>query len=120
MAWVEKNGRNWQGRYKGPDGRNLVAGTAASKRAALKLAQAAEAELLGGAWADPRLGKTTFGEYFVHDWLPNRLIADNTKDTYPVPLTGQHRAHLRARAAQGDHHGDGAPGSEWHIEMPRG
>lgn len=82
MAWAEKNGPSWRGRYKDPQGRNVIAGSAKSRKAALDLAKAEEAKIMGGVWVDPRLGKKTFEDYFLNDWLPNRLVEGRTRDGY--------------------------------------
>lgn len=86
MANVEKRGARFRGRYrdahgekqtaKGPNGET----SSTSKRAALKWAQDAESAIRAGTWDDPRrAGVLTFGQYFTHQWLPNRKMDISTK-----------------------------------------
>lgn len=79
MAWTDqlKNG-SYRGRYKDSKGQSHTAGTATSKRAALKLAQDKESEIRNGTWSNPQSGKVTFSDYFEKQWLPNKVAELNT------------------------------------------
>lgn len=82
MAWVEKHGNRWRGKYRDADGRTRVAGSSTSKRAAKKLAEDKESEIRHGVWQNPDAGRMLFSEYFTKHFLPNKTVELNTKRTY--------------------------------------
>jgi integrase len=82
----------YQVRYRTPDGRDVTAPTTfATKADAGRYLAKVEADLLRGEWADPRLGRTTFGEW-TDRWLDSTMnLRANTKAGYRTIL----RQHLR-------------------------
>jgi integrase len=73
----------YQVRYRMLDGRSVTAPvTFASKSDASRYLAKVEADLVRGEWADPRLGRTTFGEW-VDRWLDTTVnLRANTKAGY--------------------------------------
>ncbi|MDP3968827.1 MAG: tyrosine-type recombinase/integrase, partial [Nocardioides sp.] len=88
MAWVEKRGQRWQGRYRDANGKIRVAASSTSKREAKRMADDKESEVRRGVWHDPSAGRIKFSEYFEDHWLPNRVGESNTIATY--------RSHYRS------------------------
>lgn len=82
MAWVEKRGRLWRGKYRDAEGKVRFAGSSPSKRTAKQLAEDKESEVRRGVWHDPQVGRMTFSEYFEDHWLPNRVGEANTIASY--------------------------------------
>jgi integrase len=82
----------YQVRYRTPDGRDVTAPlTFATKVDAGRYLTKVEADLLRGEWADPRLGRTTFGEW-IDRWLASTVnLRANTKAGYRTIL----RQYLR-------------------------
>jgi Phage integrase, N-terminal SAM-like domain len=73
----------YQVRYRTLDGRSVTAPmTFASKGDAARYLTKVEADLARGEWADPRLGRTTFGEW-ADRWLDTTVnLRANTKAGY--------------------------------------
>src|SRR5215218_912518 len=73
----------YQVRYRTADGRDVTAPmTFATKADAGRYLSKVEADLLRGEWADPRLGRTTFGEW-ADRWLDSTVnLRANTKAGY--------------------------------------
>jgi integrase len=73
----------YQVRYRTLDGRSVTAPmTFAGKGDAGRYLAKVEADLVRGEWADPRLGRTTFGEW-VDRWLDTTVnLRANTKASY--------------------------------------
>jgi integrase len=82
----------YQVRYRTVDGRDVTAPrTFATKADAGRYLATVEADLLRGEWADPRLGRTTFGEW-ADRWLDSTMnLRANTKAGYRTIL----RQYLR-------------------------
>jgi integrase len=82
----------YQVRYRTADGRDVTAPmTFATKANAGRYLAKVEADLLRGEWADPRLGRTTFGEW-TDRWLASTVnLRANTKAGYRTIL----RQYLR-------------------------
>jgi integrase len=82
----------YQVRYRTLDGRDVTAPTTfATKADAGRYLAKVEADRLRGEWADPRLGRTTFGEW-ADRWLDSTMnLRANTKAGYRTIL----RQHLR-------------------------
>jgi hypothetical protein len=82
----------YQVRYRTVDGRDVTAPTTfATKGDAGRYLAKAEADLLRGEWADPRLGRTTFGEW-ADRWLDSTMnLRANTRAGYQTIL----RQYLR-------------------------
>jgi integrase len=82
----------YQVRYRTADGRDVTAPmTFATKADAGRYLAKVEADLLRGEWADPRLGRTTFGEW-TDRWLASTVnLRANTKAGYHTTL----RQYLR-------------------------
>jgi integrase len=73
----------YQVRYRTPDGRYVTApATFETKADAGRYLSRVEADMLRGEWADPRLGRTTFGEW-ADRWLDSSVnLRGNTKAGY--------------------------------------
>jgi Phage integrase, N-terminal SAM-like domain len=73
----------YQVRYRSADGRYVTAPTTfETKGDAGRYLSKVEADLLRGEWADPRLGRTTFGEW-ADRWLDSTVnLRANTKAGY--------------------------------------
>ena len=73
----------YQVRYRIADGRDVTAPTTfATKADAGRYLSKVEADLLRGEWADPRLGRTSFGEW-ADRWLESTVnLRANTKAGY--------------------------------------
>lgn len=89
MAWHEKVGDQYRGRYLDAKGEKRTAINPAtgkklfrSKRAAVQAAQDQEAKIRGGAWVDPQAGMITFRDYFNTMWRPNKVGEINTLVMY--------------------------------------
>jgi integrase len=82
----------YQVRYRTVDGRDVtVPMTFATKANAGRYLSKVEVDLLRGEWADPRLGRTTFGEW-ADRWLDSTVnLRANTKAGYRTIL----RQYLR-------------------------
>jgi len=82
----------YQVRYRSADGRYVTAPTTFETKAdAGRYLSKVEADLLRGEWADPRLGRTTFGEW-ADRWLDSTVnLRANTKAGYRTIL----RRYLR-------------------------
>src|SRR5215218_3722320 len=82
----------YQVRYRSADGRYVTAPTTFETKAdAGRYLSKVEADLLRGEWADPRLGRTTFGEW-ADRWLDSTVnLRANTKAGYRTIL----RKYLR-------------------------
>jgi integrase len=82
----------YQVRYRTADGRDVTAPTTfATKADAGRYLSKVEADLLRGEWADPRLGRTTFGDW-ADRWLASTMnLRANTKAGYRTIL----RQYLR-------------------------
>jgi hypothetical protein len=82
----------YQVRYRTADGRDVTAPMMfATKADAGRYLAKVEADLLRGEWADPRLGRTTFGEW-ADRWLESTVnLRANTKAGYRTIL----RQYLR-------------------------
>jgi len=78
MAWVEKRGQLWRGKYRDETGAKRTAGSSKNRKTALQLAVAEELKIQRGEWADPNAGKMLFSTYFEEHWLPNRVNELNT------------------------------------------
>jgi integrase len=78
----------YQVRYRTADGRDVTAPmTFATKIDAGRYLAKVEADLLRGEWADPRLGRTTFGEW-TDRWLASTVnLRANTKAGYHTTLS---------------------------------
>jgi integrase len=87
VAWVERHGRKFRGRYRDASGTILIAGTSTSKRAALRLAQEAEVRTRRGTRRDKAPGTISFSEYFLDHWLPNRVAELSTVAAYRAHFT---------------------------------
>ena len=79
-------------RYRAADGRSVTAPTTfETKAAAGRYLSKVEADMLRGDWADPRLGRTPFGEW-ADQWLDSAVnLRATTKAGYRSIL----RNHLR-------------------------
>ncbi|MGZ5417737.1 MAG: tyrosine-type recombinase/integrase [Nocardioides sp.] len=82
MAWTEKHGKRYRGRYIDANNKRHTAGWSTSKREALRMAQVEEMRIRKGTWRDPSLGSMLFSEYFESHWLPHRLREKNTIAAY--------------------------------------
>jgi integrase len=82
----------YQVRYRGTDGRDVTAPTTFETKAdAGRYLAKVEADILRGEWADPRLGRTTFGEW-ADRWLESMVnLRANTRAGYRTIL----RQYLR-------------------------
>src|SRR3712207_1972002 len=82
----------YQVRYRTADGRDVTAPTTfVTKADAGRYLAKVEADLLRGEWADPRLGRTSFGEW-ADRWLESTVnLRANTKAGYRIIL----RQYLR-------------------------
>jgi hypothetical protein len=82
----------YQVRYRTVDGRDVTAPmTFGTKADAGRYLSRVEVDLLRGEWADPRLGRTTFGEW-ADRWLDSTVnLRANTKAGYRTIL----RQYLR-------------------------
>jgi integrase len=91
MAYAERRGSNWRGRYRdrrghlhtatGPEGQKSTT----SKREAERWAQRSELEIADGTWHDPRAGRQTVAAWLA-EWrrtiLPASDRAEATKALY--------------------------------------
>jgi Phage integrase, N-terminal SAM-like domain len=77
----------YQVRYRIADGRDVTAPmTFATKADAGRYLSKVEADLLRGEWTDPRLGRTSFGEW-ADRWLESTVnLRANTKAGYRIIL----------------------------------
>ena len=77
----------YQVRYRTADGRDVTAPTTfATKADAGRYLSKVEADLLRGEWTDPRLGRTSFGEW-ADRWLESTVnLRANTKAGYRIIL----------------------------------
>lgn len=87
MGYGENRGSYWRGRYKRPGGYGTVAGPDGrvakfrTRREAKQAADAAEAEVRGGTWRDPRSGRTALGEWATR-WHAAQDLAPSTMRNY--------------------------------------
>ncbi len=97
MAHIEdrrEQGRGWRVRYRAPDGRERSR-SFRRKADAERFAVSVESSMLRGEWIDPRLGKTTFGEWAAR-WMPTtaalkpktRAGYESLLRTYLIPRFG--------------------------------
>ncbi|MEV7013486.1 hypothetical protein [Streptosporangium sp. NPDC051022] len=87
MAYAEKRGRYWRGRFKTPDG-SVASATVGhdgkkftTKRAALAFAEEQEADARRNLWKDPRAGDITLEEW-ANKWYPAQDLELTTLDGY--------------------------------------
>lgn len=79
----------WQARYVGPDGlMHPAPNTFPTKRDAEQWLSVIEAEILGGDWLNPDLGRVSFGEY-GRSWLKERRVSQRTREEY-LSVWGNH------------------------------
>jgi hypothetical protein len=83
MAYTERRGKGWRGRYRRPDGTYGSTSGFSTKRAALQAAADEESRIRHNTWIDPRVAETRF-EDFANQWhaaVTGRL-SDNTRVKY--------------------------------------
>jgi integrase len=68
MAYAEKRGKKWRGRYRRPDGSEGSESGFDTKTAALNWGRKQEAAIDAGSWVDPDAGKITVNEW-IDRWL---------------------------------------------------
>src|SRR5450830_1235297 len=83
--------------YRDPSGRQRLAGTFTSERAALRAARRAESTVETGGWIDQASGRITFRDYVQNSWLPSRQVEVSTLagyrsylDKHFLPFFGNH------------------------------
>lgn len=83
MAFAERRGKGWRGRYRRPDGTYGSTSGFTTKRAALQAAGDEESRIRHNTWIDPRVAEMRF-EDFANQWhgaVTGRL-SDNTRVKY--------------------------------------
>jgi hypothetical protein len=83
MAYAERRGKGWRGRYRRPDGTYGSTSGFSTKRAALEAAADEESRIRHNTWIDPRIAEMRF-EDFANQWhaaVTGRL-SDNTRVKY--------------------------------------
>lgn len=103
----DKHGEYYRARYKKPDGKyGTVAGEHgatvrfSTRRAAVKAANDAEAEVRGGTWKDPTAGQTLFGDY-ASEWYAAQDLAASTMANYKRRLEQHLLPHFEDMALAG-------------------
>lgn len=87
MAWVRKprDGRGWEARYRGPDGKERSR-TFPTKREAQQFLARTETDKQRGEWLDPSLGRITFGRW-AGDWQATTVdLRPATRELYAYLL----------------------------------
>ena len=87
MAWLKSRTKQdgtvqYTGMYRDLQGHERSAGTHTSKREALRKAAAAESQAQAGKVGDPKRGRQTLRHYVEHEWLPNHVMEDSTRESY--------------------------------------
>ncbi|MBK6873564.1 MAG: hypothetical protein IPG94_19910 [Kineosporiaceae bacterium] len=87
MAWLKSRTKQdgtvqYTGMYRDLQGHERSAGTHTSKREALRKAAAAESQSQAGKVGDPKRGRQTLRHYVEHEWLPNHVMEDSTRESY--------------------------------------
>jgi hypothetical protein len=78
---IQKRGESWRARYYGPDGRQRGKSFKRKSDAERWLAEQ-RSFIAQGDWADPALGRITFGDY-VQVWLASRTdVKPKTRHQY--------------------------------------
>lgn len=78
-----KDGKpRWTAYYIDLKGRELSAGTYATKTEANEKWQEAESKLREGRLGDPKRGRMKFERYVLDTWLPNHVMEAKTRETY--------------------------------------
>ncbi|WP_106398884.1 tyrosine-type recombinase/integrase [Actinocorallia populi] len=84
---VAKNGKpRYTAYYTDLRGRELSAGTFASKKEADKAWQKAEAKVAEGQAGNPARKKQTFRRYVEKEWLPNHVMEATTREGYTYSI----------------------------------
>jgi hypothetical protein len=82
MAHIEKRGpRRWRARYRDPDGRERSQ-TFERRIDAQNWLDSNEGDKLRGAWVDPHLGKTRFGDWTTRWWETTVTLKPKTRSGY--------------------------------------
>lgn len=72
----------WQARYIGPDSLvHTAPNTFPSKRDAEQWLSVTEAEIIGGDWLNPNLGRVTFVDY-GRNWIKERKVSQRTREEH--------------------------------------
>lgn len=81
MAWAEKRGQKWVGRYRDSTGSKRSTHRCVTKTEALRLVYRAEAEVSSEGAIESSLATIDFRTYYSVHWLPNRIISKNRRAT---------------------------------------
>lgn len=84
MAEAERHGKGWRGRWSAPPGSPVARPSKSgfrTKTAALRYAEAREAEARSGTYIDPRAGERTLADWW-NEWFPAQTYRPNTAETY--------------------------------------
>lgn len=84
MAEAERHGKGWRARWTAPPGSPVARPSKSgfrTKTAALRYAEAREAEARAGTYIDPRAGERTLADWWV-EWFPAQAYRPNTAETY--------------------------------------
>lgn len=74
-------GKRWQARYNGPDGRERTSLHRTQAEAEQEVVRQ-ESRKLDGSWIDPKAGKTTVEKFALETWLPAQRIGPRTEIEY--------------------------------------
>lgn len=78
---VHGQGKRWQARYDGPDGRERTSLWRTQAEAQKEITKQ-ESSKLDGSWVDPERGKTTVEKVVFDIWLPATSTIERTKREY--------------------------------------
>jgi integrase len=94
VAYAERRGKQWRGRYLRPDGGYGSTSGHATKRAALDAAEDEESRIRHMSWVDPRAAEIKFSE-FAEAWYTaiQPRLADSTAAKYRSYLDHQLLPH---------------------------
>ena len=98
MSYVERHGKGWRVRWKGPPGSAPEWPSRsgfATKRAAKTYGDDQEAAIRAGSYIDPHLSETRFGAWW-DTWFAVQDLRPNTRQAY----NQQYRKHIAPRWAQ--------------------
>jgi integrase len=87
VGWVRRprGDRNWEARYRGPDGRERSR-SFATKRGAQQFLARVETQKQRGEWLDPALGRVTFANW-AFEWTATTVdLRPSTRDLYAYLL----------------------------------
>lgn len=97
MAFAEKRGKGWRGRYRRPDGSYGSTAGHPTKKRALAAAEDEESRIRHNTWIDPRVGEISFEE-FAEEWFASirPRLAPSTAAKYRTYLDRQLLPQWRA------------------------